>query len=84
METSSLQQVEAINKTGKYYVGHNHQDEKRSLRLKFQQVQQVLESHGKEEYEKELTEEDLKELRSKLMLISKSSESTCEVEEFVR
>ena len=84
VETSSLQQVEAINKTGKYYVGHDHQGEKRSLRLKFQQVQQVLESHGKEEYEKELTEEDLKELRSKLMLISKSSESTCEVEEFVR
>ena len=84
VETSSLQQVEAINKTGKYYVGHYHQDEKRSLRLKFQQVQQELESHGKKEYEKELTEDDLKELQSKLMLISKSSESTCEVEEFVR
>ena len=83
VETSSLQQVEAINKTGKYYVGH-HQGERRSLRLKFQQVQQELESRGKKEYEKELTEEDLKELQSKLMLISKSSESTCEVEEFVR
>ena len=83
METSSLQLVEAINKTGKYYVGNFHQGEKRSLRLKFQQVQQELESHGKKEYEKELTEDDLKELQSKLMLISKSSESRKEVEEFV-
>ena len=65
-------------------MGHNRQDDNRSLSLKFQQVQQELEFHGKKEYEKELTEEDLKELQSKLMLISKSSESTCEVEEFVR
>ena len=84
VETSSLQQVEAINKTGKYHVGNFHNHEKRSLVLKFQQVQQETESHGQKEYEKELTEDDLKELQSKLMLISKSSESTSEVEEFVR
>ena len=84
VETSSLQQVAAINSTGKYYVGNLREGERSSLRLRFQQVQQEKESHGRKEYEKELTEEDLKELQSKLMLISKSSESRSEVEEFVR
>ena len=85
VETSSLQQVEAVNKTGRYYIGNFHRGEKRSLRLKFLQVHHEMDSHGKkEDYEKELLEDDLKELQSKLMLISKNSEARNEVEEFVK
>ena len=48
----------------------------------FHQVKQEMDSHGQKEYEKELSEEDLKELQSKLMLISSSSKSI-EVEKFI-
>ena len=74
VETSSLQQVEAINESGVYNVGV-----KNNLSLRYQQVQ----SQGGVEYAKVLSQADLDELRSKLMLISKTSESKEIVDKFI-
>ena len=79
METSSLQQVDAINRTGIYRIG-KWETAKLSndncLELSFQPI----EGQNREEYVKKLTEFDLHELRSKLMLISKTDESKVAVE----
>ena len=75
METSSLQQVEAINRSGVYKIGVEN-----ALALSYQQVQGP--EQGKE-YIKTLSQEDLDELRSKLMLISKTSESKEIVDKFI-
>ena len=73
VETSSLQQVEAINKSGVYRVGLLS-----NLSLSYQQV----EGQENKEYRKKMSQVDLDELRSKLMLISKSSESKEAVDKF--
>ena len=75
VETSSLQQVEAINRSGVYMLRVEN-----ALSLNYQQVQS--QEHGKE-YMKTLSQEDLDELRSKLMLISKTSESKEIVDKFI-
>ena len=75
VETSSLQQVEAINRSGVYLLGVHS-----TLSLNYQQVQS--QEHGRE-YMKTLSQEDLDELRSKLMLISKTSESKEIVDKFI-
>ena len=75
VETSSLQQVEAINRSGVYMLRVQN-----ALSLNYQQVQS--QEHGKE-YMKTLSQEDLDELRSKLMLISKTSESKEIVDKFI-
>ena len=75
VETSSLQQVEAINRSGVYKLGVEN-----ALALSYQQVQGP--EQGKE-YIKTLSQEDLDELRSKLMLISKTSESKEIVDKFI-
>ena len=82
VETSSLQQVEAINSTGVYKIGQWELHMDKLLSLKFQQIDGVIK--GNKEYQKELCETELNELRSKLMLISKSSESTAAVDRFVQ
>merc|ERR1712098_936762 len=69
VETSSLQQVEAINKTGTYTIGNFHRKDKKSIVMKYQEV-----SKEEGDYQKEIGIEELKELQSKLMLISKSDE----------
>ena len=81
VETSSLQKVEAINKTGIYKIGWWDQKAENILRLSFQQVEGVKREN--KEYQKDLNEFSLNELRSKLMLISKSFESNEAIEVFV-
>ena len=56
VETSSLQQVEAINKTGVYHVPSD-----RPLSLQFQQVEGV--AKGNKDYRRTLSKDDLNELR---------------------
>ena len=79
VETSSLQQVEAINKTGVYLIGNFHKRGMKTLTLKFEQMDRDHELS----YEKEMSTDDLKELQSKLMLISKSDSAAKEVQRFV-
>ena len=79
VETSSLQQVEAINKTGVYVIGNFHKKGMKTLTLKFEQMDRDHELS----YEKEMSTDDLKELQSKLMLISKSDDAAKEVQRFV-
>ena len=81
VETSSLQQVEAINKTGIYKIGWWDQKAENILRLSLQQVEGLKREY--KEYQKDLNEFSLNELRSKLMLISKSFESNEAIEVFV-
>ena len=79
VETSSLQQVEAINRTGVYIIGNFHKKGIKTLTLKFEQMDRDHELS----YEKEMSTDDLKELQSKLMLISKSDSAAKEVQRFV-
>ena len=84
VETSSLQQVEAINKSGVYVIGNFHQKGKKSLIMRYKQVDHDQSQGGHhKDYQKVLTVEELKELQSKLMLISKSDAALQEVERFV-
>ena len=74
VETSSLQQVEAINQTGVYKI-----EVLNNLTLSYQ----LVEGQENKEYVKTLSQDDLDELRSKLMLISKTSEAKEIVDKFI-
>ena len=82
VETSSLQQVETINQTGIYKIGNWDSPKEKSLTLKFQEIEGL--NKGNKEYVKEWNHAELNELRSKLMLISKSSDATVAVDKFVK
>ena len=84
VETSSLQEVEKINKTGVYKISNWGCSDEHIIRLSFQEVhEEETVRYANREYQKMLSEDDLKELKSKLALITKSSEANMEVEAFV-
>ena len=82
VKTSSVQQVKAINATGVYSIGGGFHPLEDSLRLEFQQVQKQDEEVVEGDYRQHMTNTELKDLQSKLMLITMGTEGAEEAEKF--
>ena len=79
VETSSLQMVAAINKTGMYKISNWSGSSSNCLKLTLNQV-----SEENKQYERKMTETNVNDLRSKLMLISRTEDKKEGVEYFLK
>ena len=79
IEISSIQRVQAINATGTYTIDFSED----TVEMRFQSVDSNQDSVKKGEYMKTIGQAELKELHSKLVLISKSDDAKIASERFI-